>query len=125
MERDQMDELFQTHRRAEARRDYDAVIDTFADDCYLETIALGSRSVGRAAARAAYVAYFTAFPDLSPDDEGFAHGDDVLISWGQLRGTSGGEWLGIPPTGGSFTVPFVNVTTFAGGRMGGESIYFD
>ena len=91
----------------------------------METIALGSRSEGRDAARAAYVAYFTAFPDLSPDDRGFAFGDDVLVSWGYLQGTSGGEWLGVPPSGGSFSVPFTNVSTFRDGLMTGESIYFD
>jgi steroid delta-isomerase-like uncharacterized protein len=122
---DEMRRLFQIHRDAEARRDYDAVIDTFADDCYLETVALGIRSQGRAAARAAYVGYFTAFPDLAPDDEGYAFGDDVLVTWGHLCGTSGGEWLGVPPGGGQFRVPFTNITTFAGGRMAGESIYFD
>lgn len=125
MDSDAMLELFQAHRTAEAVRDYDAVIDTFTEDCYLETVALGLRNEGRAAARAAYVAYFTAFPDLAPDDEGFAFGDDVLVSWGTLRGTSKGEWLGVPPGGGAFAVPFTNVTTFAGGRMRGESIYFD
>jgi steroid delta-isomerase-like uncharacterized protein len=120
-----MDALFRAHRDAEARRDYDAVIDTFTDDCYLETVALGRRSEGRAAARAAYVAYFTAFPDLTPDDEGVAHGDDVLVTWGHLSGTSGGAWLGVPPSGGRFRVPFTNVATFAGGRMAGERILFD
>ena len=73
----------------------------------------------------AYVAYFTAFPDLKPHDEGIAFGDDVLVTWGHLQGTSGGDWLGVPPSGGAFRVPFTNVTTFAGGRMAGESIYFD
>ena len=68
---------------------------------------------------------FTAFPDLQPTDEGFAFGDDVLVTWGHLRGTSGGEWLGVAPSGGSFSVPFTNVTTFADGRMAGETIYFD
>jgi len=122
---DEMHALFQVHRDAEARRDYDAVLDTFTPDCYLATTPLGTRSQGREAARAAYVAYFTAFPDLAPVDEGFAYGDDVLVSWGQLRGTSGGEWLGIPPSGGSFSVPFTNITTFADGRMAGETISFD
>jgi steroid delta-isomerase-like uncharacterized protein len=117
--------LFELHREAEARRDYDAVLDTFTEDCYLETVPLGLRSEGRAAARAAYVGYFTAFPDLAPDDEGTAFGDDVMVTWGYLAGTSGGEWLGVPPTGGSFRLPFTNVTTFADGRMAGESIYFD
>jgi hypothetical protein len=66
-----MERLFRTHREAEARRDYDAIMDTFTPECYLETIALGSRSEGREAARAAYVGYFTAFPDLTPN-----HGRD-------------------------------------------------
>jgi steroid delta-isomerase-like uncharacterized protein len=120
-----MEALFMAHREAEARRDYDAVIDTFAENCYLETIALGSRSEGRDAARAAYVAYFTAFPDLTPEDEGAAYGDDVAVMWGDLVGTSKGDWLGVPPGGGSFRVPFTNITTFADGKMVGESIYFD
>jgi steroid delta-isomerase-like uncharacterized protein len=125
MERDSMMSLFRRHRDAEARRDYDAVIDTFTSDCYLETVALGTRSEGRAAARAAYVAYFTAFPDLSPQDEGFAAGDDVLVSWGTLRGTSQGPWFGVPPGGRTFAVPFTNVSRFKGDLMHGESIYFD
>jgi predicted ester cyclase len=117
--------LFRIHRDAEARRDYDAILETFADRCYLATAALGTRSDGRDATRVAYVAYFTAFPDLAPEDEGFAFGDDALVSWGRLRGTSGGEWLGLAPTGGTFDVPFTNVTTFVDGRMAGETIYFD
>ncbi len=122
---DEMRALFQEHRDAEARRDYDAVLATFAEDCYLETACFGTRSEGREAARAAYVGYFTAFPDLVPSDEGWAFGDDVMVCWGHLNGTSGGEWLGVPPSGGSFSVPFTNVTTFVDGRMAGETIYFD
>ena len=125
MDRASMDRLFRQHRDAEARRDYDAVIDTFTEDCYLETVPLHSRSEGREAARAAYVGYFTAFPDLAPEDEGYAFGDDVLVTWGHLNGTSGGEWLGVAPSGRAFSVPFTNVTTFAGARMAGETIYFD
>jgi len=122
MNREAMTKLFLLHREAEARRDYDAVIDTFTDDCYLETVALGLRSEGR---DAAYVGYFTAFPDLMPDDQGLAAGDDVLVSWGVLSGTSGGDWLGVPPSGGSFAVQFTNVSTFKDGHMHGETIYFD
>jgi steroid delta-isomerase-like uncharacterized protein len=125
MDRERMDRLFRQHRDAEARRDYDGVLDTFTDDPYLETVPLGTRSEGREAARAAYVGYFTAFPDLAPEDEGTAFGDDVLVTWGHLRGTSGGEWFGVPPSGRPFSVPFTNVTTFADDRMAGESIYFD
>jgi steroid delta-isomerase-like uncharacterized protein len=125
MRREEMERLFSVHREAEARRDYDAILDTFTGDCYLETVPLGLRSQGQEAARAAYVGYFTAFPDLSPEDQGEAFGDDVVVVWGLLRGTSGGDWLGVAPSGGGFVVPFTNVTTFRDGRMAGESIYFD
>jgi len=125
MTADEMRALFETHRDAEKRRDFGAILDTFTDDCYLETVPLGLRSHGKEATRTSYEAFFTAFPDLEPEDVGAAIGDDVLVVWGFLRGSSGGEWLGVPPTGKPFAVPFTNVTTFADGAMAGESIYFD
>src|SRR5262245_11857506 len=125
MHRDEMLSLFQQHRKAEAVRDFDATMATFVEDCYLETVALKLRIEGRVQARAAYEGYFSAFPDLAPDDEGFAFGDDAVVTWGTLRGTSKGTFVGVPPGGGSFAVPFVNVARFRDGRMAGESIYFD
>jgi steroid delta-isomerase-like uncharacterized protein len=117
--------VFERHRDAEAARDYEAILATFVEDCFLETHPLGLRSEGRAAARAAYEGYYTAFPDLAPDDEGQAFGDEVMVVWGTLRGTSGGDWVGVPPSGRSFAVAFANVTPFREGLMAGESIYFD
>ncbi|MDQ3986672.1 MAG: ester cyclase [Actinomycetota bacterium] len=125
MDREEMIQLFEAHRKAEADRDFDAILATFLEDCFLETVPLGLRSEGRNATRAAYEGYFTAFPDLSPDDRDQALGDDVIVVWGTLRGTSGGDWLGVPPSGGSFAVPFTNVAPFKDGLMAGESIYFD
>jgi steroid delta-isomerase-like uncharacterized protein len=126
MDRNEMLRLFETHREAEAARDIDAILETFVADCFLETIALGLRSKGNAAVRAAYeMQFFSAFPDLAPDDEAMAFGDDVMVAWGTLNGTSRGEWLGVPPGGGSFSVPFANVVPFREGLMAGETIYFD
>jgi predicted ester cyclase len=89
-------------------------------------MALGIRSEGKEAVRAAYeVQFFSAFPDLTPDDEGMAFADDAMAVWGTLHGTSRGDWLGVPPGGGSFTVPFANVVPFRNGLMAGELIYFD
>ncbi|AZP21842.1 ester cyclase [Streptomyces aquilus] len=121
-----MRRLFEAHREAEAARDIDSILQTFVDDCFLETQALGLRSQGRDAVRAAYEQqYFIAFPDLTPQDEGIAFGDQVIVVWGTLRGTSRGDWLGVPPGGGSFEVPFANVVPFEQGLMAGETIYFD
>jgi steroid delta-isomerase-like uncharacterized protein len=126
MERDQMLRLFEAHREAEAARDIDAILDTFVPDPFLETMALGLRSEGRDAVRAAYaMQFFSAFPDLAPDDEGMVVGDDTVVVWGTLRGTSRGDWLGVPAGGGTFAVPFANVVPFRDGLMAGEIIYFD
>ncbi len=126
MTREEMQRLFDRHRDAEAARDYDGILETFVKDCFLETKPLGLRSEGREAVRRTYEeGYFVAFPDLSPDDVGSAFGDDVMVVWGTLEGTSGGEWLGVPPSGKSFSVAFANVTPFRDGLMSGETIYFD
>jgi predicted ester cyclase len=126
MDRTEMLRHFEAHREAEAARDIDAILETFVSQCFLETVPLGLRSDGRDAFRAAYEQqFFTAFPDLAPEDEGIAVGDDVVAVWGTLRGTSRGEWLGIPPGGGMFAVPFANVVPFSQGLMAGERIYFD
>jgi steroid delta-isomerase-like uncharacterized protein len=126
MDPDEMLRLFEAHREAEAARDIDAILETFTDDCFLDTMALGIRAEGREAVRAAYEQqFFTSFPDLAPEDEGMAVGDHVIAVWGTLRGTSRGDWLGVPPGGGWFAVPFANVVPFAEGLMQGEMIYFD
>jgi hypothetical protein len=125
MSPEEMRRLFEKHRDAEAARDYDAILATFVDNCFLETHPLGLRSEGRATVRTAYEGYFTAFPDLAPDDEGEAFGEDVMVVWGTLKGSSGGDWMGVSPSGRSFAVPFANVTPFRDGLMAGESIYFD
>ena len=118
--------LFEAHREAEAGRDIDTILETFAKDCFLETMPLGLRSEGKDAVRAAYeMQFFSAFPDLAPDDQGMAYADDAIAVWGTLRGTSRGEWLGVPPGGGAFSVPFANVVPFRDGLMAGELIYFD
>ena len=127
MDRNEMVRLFEAHREAEAARDIDAILETFSDDCFLETNPLGLRSEGRDAVRAANEhQFFSAFPDLAPEDEGVAYNDEgVVVVWGTLRGTSTGPWLGVPPGGGSFAVPFANVVPFSGDLMAGEKIYFD
>jgi steroid delta-isomerase-like uncharacterized protein len=126
MTRDEMQRLFKQHRDAELARDYDGILGTFVEDCFLETKPLGIRSEGREAVRRTYEeGYFSAFPDLAPDDVGIAFGDDVMVVWGTLEGSSGGEWMGVPPTGRRFSLPFANVTPFRDGLMEGETIYFD
>ena len=70
MDRTEMLRLFEAHREAEAARDIEAILETFVADCFLETMPVGLRSEGRYAVRAAYeMQFFSAFPDLAPEDE--------------------------------------------------------
>ncbi len=97
MDTNEMQRIFQAHRDAEAARDYDGILATFVEDCFLDTVALGLRTVGRAAVRTAYEgSYFAAFPDLTPEDQGSAFGDDAVVAWGTLNGTSRGTVAGDP-----------------------------
>ena len=125
MDAQAMERLFRLHRDAEARRDYDAVIETFTDDCYIETVALGIRREGREAARKAYVGYFTAFPDLAPDDQGLRTAMTTSSPGACSGARVAANGSAFPPSGESFAVPFTNVTRFENDRMQGESIYFD
>lgn len=94
MNRKEMLRLFEAHREAEAARDIDAILETFAPDCFLETIPLGIRSEGKPAVRAAYEAqFFTAFADLAPDDEGMAFAEDAVVCGGLSAGRAGESGL--------------------------------
>jgi steroid delta-isomerase-like uncharacterized protein len=121
----EMKRLYLEHREVEEARDLDAVVATFDDECFLENVALGARAEGRSAVRKSYEALFAAFPDLSPTSDGEAYGNDVFVTWGTVRGTMSGAWLGIEPTHKTFTCAFVNVVPFKNGKMQGERIYFD
>jgi hypothetical protein len=125
MSPDEMLAVYQRHRAAEEARDLPAVMQTLTEECFLEHVALGIRSVGRDDATRAYEELFGAFPDLGPIPGGIAFGDDILIAFGELQGTMKGPWLGLEATGRSFTIPLVNMVPFRGGLMHGERIFYD
>jgi len=125
MNQSDMKRLYLEHREVEEARDLDAVVATFDDECFLENVALGTRAEGRDAVRKSYEALFATFRDLSPTSDGEAYGKDVFVTWGTVKATMNGAWLGIEPTHRTFTCAFVNVVPFKSGKMQGERIYFD
>jgi hypothetical protein len=46
---EEMMKAYEEHRTVEEARDLDAVVATFADECFLENVALGTRAEGREA----------------------------------------------------------------------------
>jgi hypothetical protein len=126
MNRDEMLRLFEAHRKAEAARDIDGILKTFVPKPVLGQQGSGSPERGQGCgASCLRDAVLQGVPDLAPDDEGIAVGDETVVVWGTLRGRSRGGWLGVPPGGGTFAVPFANVVPFHDGLMAGEVIYFD
>ena len=71
------------------------------------------------------VAARTAFPDLENSIESQMAEGDVVVTRGTTRGTHLATFGDLAPTGKSITVPWVMFTTFAGGRIVGDSEMYD
>jgi hypothetical protein len=85
--------LFERHRQAESARDYDGILDTFVEDCFLDTKPWAfAAMVGRRFAVATRRGTLPRFR-ISCQGRREAFGDDVMVVWGFVRGTSGGEWM--------------------------------
>ena len=58
----------------------------------------------------------SAFPDMHiAIDDTIADGDKVVVR-GTFSGTHEGEFMGMPPTGKSFSVSVIDIGRFAGGK---------
>ena len=66
-----------------------------------------------------------AFPDLTATvDEQVAEGDKV-VSRVTMTGTHEGEFMGMPATGKSFTIPGVSIWEVRGGQLISEWVSWD
>ena len=120
-----MRRLVGAYAAAKSRQDVDAALALCSDEFELETVALGTRAVGSAAARAHLGLFFLAFPDYRVRLDGLAAGDGALCAWGQARMTFAGPIAEIPPTGRTAQLPVSCVFTFAGERIRSERFFFD
>ena len=68
---------------------------------------------------------FTAMPDLHLEyTQLVAHGDLVAEQW-VMRGTHGGDFIGIPPTGRPVAIPGMSLVELRDGKFVGDHFYFD
>ena len=124
-----MQRLFERHRDAEAARDIEAILATFVEDCFLETHPSrpAQRGTGGGAEGLSQLLRGLSRSGAPQTEAGEAFGDDAMVIWARLEGTSGGEWIGMPTAlrGAPYADPLPNVTPFRDGLMAGESMYFD
>jgi predicted ester cyclase len=120
-----MRRLVAAYAAAKSRQDVDAALAVCSDDFELDTVPLGTRAVGSAAARLHLGLFFTAFPDYRVTLDGLAAGDGTLAAWGQASMTFAGPIGEIPPTGRRAELPIACVFAFARDRIRGERFFFD
>jgi steroid delta-isomerase-like uncharacterized protein len=81
--------------------------------------------MGSEAFRTFVTALRTAFPDLQNTIESQVAEGDVVVTRGTTRGTHQEAFGGLAPTGRRIAVPWVMFTTFANGRIIGDSEIYD
>ena len=122
--RDRREAVVREHMESENRQDFEATLATFAHPRY-ELVATGQVFDGEAEVRQYYAASRAAFPDQRNEVHALHHADDGVIVEFDLLGTHGGPFLGVEPTGRTFTCRMVAVFLFAGERIVCERVYFD
>lgn len=107
-----------------ARRYYDAVLnrgdidllDDLAAADYVEHDPLPGQGDGRQGLKDRVTMIATAFSQTFTIEDVIAEGDRVVVRW-TGSGTHVGEFMGIPPTGRSFTIAGIDIHRIEGGRM--------
>lgn len=127
-------ELYQTIRRlwikhsiAEDRRDLDGLISTLAPDCVYELVPTGQRWEGHDGARAFYLAFLAAFPDVKFDLVDIVIGPQGVIEVVDMTGTHQGVWADIAPSGKQVQARIIIHFPWnpEARKFAGENVYFD
>ena len=119
-------DVVKAHMAAEDRRDVEATVATFTQDCYYRVTGLGIELRGKTEIRRWYKELFGAIPDFRNSDERYWEADGNVFFEAFMEGTHRGTWHGWAPTGRSFRSPmFVRIPIAADGLMEAEIVYND
>jgi steroid delta-isomerase-like uncharacterized protein len=112
------------HMDAECNHDINATLATFAEANY-DVVPLGAPTNGAAAVGELLEMLFEAFPDFTAEASEIHHADDIVFVDTIIRGTHGGSWAGVPPTGRPIEVRCAAVFHFDDENLVKETVYFD
>ncbi len=119
-------EVIERHMRAEDRRDVEATVATFTEDCYYRVPGLGVELRGRDQIADWYRELFAAVPDFRNADERYYPAGDMVFFEARMEGTHQDDWVGWAATGRAFSVPMlVRIPIADDGLLEAEIVYFD
>jgi predicted ester cyclase len=124
---DQVRRLWIDHSIAEDRRDLPGLIATLAPDCVYLVVPTGQRWEGHDGARAFYLTFLGAFPDVKFRLLDIVIGPQGVIEVAEMTGTHKGPWAGLEPTGRPVRLEVIIHFPWdpAAGKFAGEKVYFD
>ena len=124
MTRQEAQEFFDRRMDAYRRRDIDALVLGYAENCVLES-PLAGQVRGRAAIDNVNRGFLTSFPDFAIEDLELIVEDNRVVQIVNLSGTNTGGFMGLSPTGKHFKFPLVMIFTFENGLIVHERRIYD
>jgi uncharacterized protein len=119
-------DVAKAHMAAEDRKDVDATVATFTEDCYYRVMGLDVELRGKGEIRRWYEDLFAAIPDFRNSEERYWEAEGNVFFEALMEGTHLGTWHGWAPTGRSFRSPmFVRIPIAPDGLMEAEIVYND
>jgi steroid delta-isomerase-like uncharacterized protein len=118
------EELVRVHVDAENAADYEGAMATFKHPRY-EYVASDEVFDGAEEVMALWLELDRAFPDQLIEITVMHHADDAVLIEAIARGTHGGPYRGLPPTGRNYEFPFLGIFVFEGEGLVCERVYYD
>src|SRR2546427_9445128 len=125
MTREEVETLFARRHRAINEHDAAALMSLYADDAVVDSPTAGGSVTGRKAIDEITRAWFSGFPDVTFTNMTLLVDGDRAVSIGEMRGTDSGGFMGLPPTGKPFRLPFVFLCTVKDGVVVREQRIYD
>jgi steroid delta-isomerase-like uncharacterized protein len=97
------------------QRNFDLIDQLVADD-FVEHETMPGMPTGKEAPRAFMEMFVAAFPDMQMTPDVIVAEGDLVATKGTVKGTHSGEFMGIPATGKSFEVQFMDFVRIRDGQ---------
>lgn len=117
--------IVREHIAAEIAKDVERTLATMVDEPTYDIVIRDDLMEGRAAVAAHLGRLFATFPDFTIDIEDIVADERKVVCELRLRGTHGGPFMDVPPTGRPVSFRLAAIFTCRDGRIVQETAYYD